>query len=157
MVFLGPSFYWASFNDDAFGDGDHGHLILGGQRPPFSLVGALGERWPRPGQPRPVEQLPLPRLITTPKAGGGTYVDQNPARIHAHATVAGTSALVLLAPPYPDGGISGDHVIVIWNWHTHGYLLSFHFAASRTGHTYTLADRTAAALAVARSFAPFAP
>ena len=95
-VFLGPSFYWASFNDDTgFAAGDHGHLILGGQRPPFSLVGSRGTSWPRPGQPRPVQQLPLPRLITTPKSGGGVYVDQNAARIRAHATVAGMPALVL--------------------------------------------------------------
>jgi hypothetical protein len=156
-VFLGPSFYWASFNDDTgFAAGDHGHLILGGQRPPFSLVGSRGMTWPRPGQPRPVQQLPLPRLITTPKAGGGVYVDQNAARIRAHATVAGMPALVLLAPPYPDGGISGDHVIVIWNWHRHGYMVSLHFSVSPAGRPNPLAERIAAALAVARSFTPVA-
>ena len=64
---LGPSFYWASFNDAAgFGTGDNGHLVFGGQRPLFSLAGSPGQTWPRPGGARPVKQLNLPRLLMTP-------------------------------------------------------------------------------------------
>ncbi len=73
LVLRGPSFYWASFNDPVgFHEADGGHLILGGQREPFSLVGLRGQTWPRPGQPHPVLQLPLPRLLTTPMQGGKT-------------------------------------------------------------------------------------
>ncbi len=151
---LGPSFYWASFNDAAGFDDDNGHLILGGQRPPFSLAGSPKATWPRPGQPHPVQQLGLPRLFTTPMQGGGTYVARRPARIHARAMVGGTGALILLAPPYPEGGFMGGHVIVLWNWQRHGYMLSFHFGSSRAEHVYTLAERVAAALAVARGFTP---
>src|SRR5439155_8945020 len=52
LVLRGPSFYWASFNDSSgFPEADGGHLILGGQQEPFSLVGLRGQTWPRPGQP----------------------------------------------------------------------------------------------------------
>lgn len=154
---LAPSFYWASFNDAAgFDNGDDGHLILGGQRPPFSLVGSLGQTWPRPGQPRPAQQLPLPRLITTPVEGGGRSIAQRPARILRRAGIRGHDALVLVAPAYPQGGLMGGHVIILWNWHQHGYMLSLHFDGSRSGRVYTLTERIVAALAVAAGFAPVA-
>ncbi len=151
---LGPSFYWASFNDAAGFDEDNGHLIFGGQRPPFSLAGSLGATWPRPGQAQPVRQLGLPRLFTTPIQGGGIYVARRPARIRARTTVAGRPALILLAPPYPEGGFMGGHVIVLWNREQHGYMLSFHFGRSHAGRGYTLSERLTAALAVAHSFTP---
>jgi hypothetical protein len=77
LVLRGPSFYWASFNDSSgFPAADGGHLILGGQRKPFSLVGLRGQTWPRPRQPHPVLQLPLPRLLTDALSGwvDGPYV-----------------------------------------------------------------------------------
>jgi hypothetical protein len=110
----GPSLYWASFNDAVgFNREDDGHLIFGGQRPSFSLGGSTGQTWPQAGQPLPVSQLGLPRLLTTPMQGGSRYVAQRPARIIRHATVLGVAALVLLAPRYPEGGFMGGHVIVI--------------------------------------------
>jgi hypothetical protein len=152
LVLRGPSFYWASFNDSSgFPEADGGHLILGGQREPFSLVGLPGQMWPRPGQPHPVLQLPLPRLFTTPMQGGKTYVAQRPARILMHAQVNGAPALILTADPYPGGGISSGHKIVLWNWHAHGYLISLHFAS------YPIATRIATALTIARSSTPTVP
>lgn len=152
---LGPSFYWASFNDAAgFDNADDGHLIFGGQRPPFSLAGSPGQTWPRPGQMRPVKQLNLPRLIKTPMQDGRQYVAQTPARIVRHATVHGRLALILVVAPYPIGGFMGGHVIVLWNWQRHGYMLSFHFEGVRNGHAYSLAERVTAALRVASSFSP---
>ena len=154
----GPSFYWASFNDAAgFDDGDDGHLILGGQRPPFSLAGSVGQAWPRLGQPKPVSQLNLPRLVTTPRAGGGLYVAERPARILRRALVLGRRALILVSALYPAGGFMGGHVIVLWNADGHGYLLSLHYNGQRNGGGYTQAERVAAALAIARSFAPVPP
>jgi hypothetical protein len=150
---LAPSFYWASFNDPTgFTSDDDGHLIFGGQRPPFSLVGSHAQTWPRPGEPRPVAQLGLPRLVTTPMQGGGRYVAQRPAQILRHATVDAHVALILVAPPYPDGGFMGGHVIILWNQQHHGYMLSFHFAAAPSGRAYTLDARVAAAVEMARSF-----
>jgi hypothetical protein len=152
LVLQGPSFYWASFNDSSgFPTADGGHLILGGQRKPFSLAGLRGQTWPRPGQPHPVLQLPLPRLLTTPMQGGKTYIAQRPPRILMHAQVNGAAALILTAAPYPGGGISSGHIIVLWNWHAHGYLISLHFAP------YAVATRIATALIIARSSRPTAP
>jgi hypothetical protein len=152
---LGPSFYWASFNDAAgFHSGDNGHVTIGGQREPLSLAGQPGQTWPRPGQPEPVKQLNLPRLIKTPKQDGRQYVAQRPARIVRHATIEGRGALVLSAAPYPIGGFMGGHVIVLWNSDQHGYVLSLHLEAAPNGRAYSLADRVTAALRVAGSFSP---
>jgi hypothetical protein len=151
---LGPSFYWGSFNDEAgFDDGDDGHLVLGGQRPRLSLAGSPREPWPRPGQPQPIEQLGLPRSITTPRHGGGTYVVQRPARILRSSTVGAARALVLVAPGYPTGGLNSGHVLVVWNRHGHGYFVSLHYDGSR-GTSYTQGARVSAALAIARSAQP---
>ena len=38
----------------------------------------------------------------------------------------------------------GGHVIVIWNSDDHGYFVSLHFAQSRGGRPYTVAERVAA-------------
>jgi hypothetical protein len=50
------------------------------------------------------------------------------------------------APTYPQGGIMGDHVIVLWNRERHGYFVSLHF------ERYSRHAREAAALAIADSF-----
>jgi hypothetical protein len=71
-----------------------------------------------------------------------------------HANVNGEAALVLSAGPYPAGGISSGHVIALWNWHGHGYLISLHFAAAPSGASYSRAARIAAALTIARSCMP---
>ena len=153
-AFLDRAFTGASFNDAAgFGNGDKGHLVFGGQRPPFSLAGSSGQTWPRLGEARPVKQLNLPRLLVTPRRDGRQYVAQRPARILRHATVQARPALVLVAAPYPIGGFMGGHVIVLWNRQQHGYMLSLHFDGAPNGRA-SLADRVSAALRVASSFAP---
>jgi hypothetical protein len=43
----------------------------------------------------------------------------------------------LKAPPYPQGGIHGDHSIVMWNENGHGYLVSTHSETSRPAATRT--------------------
>lgn len=152
---LGPSFYWASFNDAAgFDNDDDGHLVFGGQRPPFSLAGSPGQAWPLPSEARPVKQLNLPRLLMTRMQDGRQYVAQRPARILRHATVRARPALILVAAPYPTGGFMGGHVIVLWNRQQHGYMLSLHFDGVPNGRAYSLAERVTAALQVARSLAP---
>jgi hypothetical protein len=153
---LGPSFYWGSFNDDrGFDDGDNGHLILGGQRPPFSLAGMPKDTWPRPGQREPIKSLGLPRYITTPAQGGRSFVAQRPARVLKHSTVGSSRALVLVAPDYPTGGFMGGHIIVLWNRGGHGYFVSLHYDGPRSGARYTQAQRVNAALAIGRSARPF--
>lgn len=154
---LGPSFYWASFNDAAGYNRDNSHLIFGGQRSPFSLAGGAGQTWPRPGVARPVTQLGLPRSITTPMQGCRRYTAQRPARIMQRATVGTRQALVLVAPPYPSGGFMGGHVIVLWNRQQHGYMLSFHFEGALGSRAYSLAERVTAAVQMAASFTPVVP
>lgn len=87
------------------------------------------------------------------KNGGGSYVAQRPARVLRRATVNGHEALVLIAPAYPEGGLMGGHVIVLWNQLQHGYMLSLLFNAARGGRTYSLAERVSSALAIAATFA----
>lgn len=89
----------------------------------------------------------------TPMQDGRQYVAQRPARILRHATVRTRQALVLVAAPYPTGGFMGEHVIVLWNWRQHGYMLSFHFDGAPNGDSYSLAERVTAAVRLASSFA----
>jgi hypothetical protein len=142
----GPSQWWASFDDPAFGAPDGGHLIIGGQKPPLSLAGNAGETWPRPGEPRPLPLLDLPRLRTTPNGTPGGYVAEVPPTIVERASVGGRPALVLTSAPYPESGLHGDHVLVLFNVGGHGAFVSLHLGG------YPLAQRVAAALAVATSW-----
>jgi len=68
------------------------------------------------------------------------------------ARVAGRPAVALRMPwGYPAGGLHGDHVIVVWNQHGHGYLVSVHFSGGRGTFRYSEDDRIHAALAIADS------
>jgi hypothetical protein len=124
--------YLGTFNDPGFRTADLGHVILGGERRAFSLLGRPGAIWPLRGQPKP-----------DPDSG---FV----GRIHVvrHATVGSDPALLVRPRRYPAGGIHGGHVVVLWNHGGHGYFVSLHFAG------YPLTERIAAALAVARSSRP---
>lgn len=146
-------FYWASFNDQSgFPDGDQGHIIVGGQIRPFSLAAAPKHRWPTKGSSEPLGMAPIPRLITTPKAGGGTYVVQEPSTVLMTVSVNGLRGLALRAPPFPVGGLSGGHIIVVWNVDHHGYFVSLHLSRDPRGHPYSVAQRIQAALVIARSY-----
>lgn len=138
----GPSQWWASFDDPAFGSPDGGHAIIGGQKLPFSLAGRAGESWPRPGEPAPLPLLDLPRLRKTPDG----FVSQRPPTIVERTSAGGRQALVLTAAPYPLGGMNGDHVLVLFNVEGHGAFVSLHLGG------FSLAQRIAAALAVAASW-----
>ncbi len=141
-IVRGPSQWWASFDDPAFGSPDGGHIIVGGQKPALSLAGDVGQTWPRPGEPAPLPLLDLPKLRKTPDG----FVSQKPPTIVGHASVRGQPALVLTSAPYPFGGMNGGHVIVLFNVEGHGAFVSLHLGG------YTQAQRIAAALAVAESW-----
>jgi hypothetical protein len=146
-VVRGPSQWMASFDDPAFGPPDSGHVIIGGQKPELSLVGSIGQTWPRPGQPAPLPLLWLPHLEITPNGTPGGYVAQVPPRIYARTTLHGRPALVLTEAPYSEGGgMNGGHVIVLFNVEGHGAFVSLHLGG------YAQAQRIAAALAIARSW-----
>jgi len=82
---------------------------------------------------------------------GKPYIAQLPARVVMHDTVNGAPALVLAAAAYPEGGLSGGHVIILWNTRSHGYFISIHFAVSPSGTGYSEPERLTAAVAVAES------
>jgi hypothetical protein len=82
-------------------------------------------------QPRPFgpvsERLRFPtRTHSVPMRGGGRFVDQRAPRRLATTRVAGARAAVYLAAPYPQGGLHGGHVVVLWNAGGRGHLVSLH-------------------------------
>jgi hypothetical protein len=111
------------------------HLLLGAQRQPFG-------RWPRDVDPD--LRLTTRKVLTTDRAG----VLYLPARRIATARVHGVSATVLREPPYPEGGLHGGHVVVLWSEDGHGYLVSVH--AERLSQRALVSI----ALAMARSTRP---
>ena len=114
------------------------HLMVGGQAEPFG-------RWPVGVDPH----LRLTtRRVTTPQAGGGTFVQQLPARPFANARIHGARAAVLQEPPYPAGGLHGGHVVVLWSKGGHGYLVSVH------GERLSRHELVSIAVAIARSMRP---
>lgn len=96
-----------------------------------------------------VDALRIPsRTRTVPIVGGGRFVVAVTSRVIGRVVVDGRRALVLEAAPYPQGGIHGGHVIVVWNASGHGHVVSVHYDGA------PLADRIQAALAVADSETP---
>jgi hypothetical protein len=136
-----------SFVDNAV-EGEGGHLLLGERPRPYDLRGRPGEPFRRPrGDPL---QIPSRRRVQ-PIPGGDRWVSESPARILRVAAVRGHRALVMRAPPYPRGGIHGDHAIVVWNEGGHGHLVSIHAHDAVDPSRYDERNRIAAAIAVADS------
>jgi hypothetical protein len=114
------------------------HVVLGGQRRPFRAV---------PTGIDPALRVTT-RRVTIPMKGGGEFVQALPIRRVGTATVHDKRAALLRAPRYPQGGIHGGHVIILWNQDGHGYLVSAH------GARMPQRDITNVALQVARSTHP---
>lgn len=116
-----PQVYLLDFANGFARHGAHVfHVILGGQRRTFG----------------PVEQnLRLgTRTRTVPMRGGGRFVVERPARLLRTASVHGAPARVLRAAAFPQGGLHGGHVLVLWNEHGHGYMVSIHAARMPVAH-----------------------
>src|SRR4051794_29398860 len=111
------------------------HLDVGGQSRPFRL--------PQGGVDRDLRIST--RLRTISIRGGGRFVQERPSRLLGWATVGGERAAILRAAPYPQGGLHGGHVLVLWNEGDHGYVVSVH------GTRMPLAQQRRIALAVART------
>jgi len=121
------------------------HVLLGGQEKPFPAGFEGGGKRLRV----------TTRRVTTPILKGGeptgrTFVVSRPTRRVGATRIHGRPAAIMQAPPYPEGGIHGDHSIVMWNENGHGYLISTHSETSRPAATRT-------AIQIARSSRPFAP
>ncbi len=104
------------------------HALAGGRCGPWPLT-TRGGRWPtrapvssdlgligakplRPGQPSTTAPTPVP------------------PRVLRRIDVDGHRGLVLQEAAYPNGGVHGGHLAVIWNQDGNGYVLSLHFTES---------------------------
>jgi hypothetical protein len=108
------------------------HVLFGGQTRPFR-AGFEGD-----GRSLRITT----RRVTTPVHKGGVstgkiFVVSSPTRRVGMTRVHGRPAAIMKAPPYPTGGIHGDHAIVMWNERGHGYLVSTHSETSRPAATRT--------------------
>lgn len=87
------------------GSGGVFHMLIGARCGAVSLRTA-GGRWPLDTSLR--RDM---RLIGRTASDDSTAVS---LRVLRRATVAGRPALLLRNPPYPDGGIHGGHLTVVW-------------------------------------------
>lgn len=106
-----------------------------------AIVGQQARRVP------PVaEGLRFPmRDVVIPVRGGGRFVQQRAPRRLAVVRVGGARATVYAAAPYPQGGLHGGHVAVLWNAGGHGHIVSLHAVGMRRREVAALA------IALARS------
>jgi hypothetical protein len=137
-----------SFSDFAI-EGEGGHVMIGEHPRTYDLRGRPGEAFRRGGR----DPLRIPSRLrwSAPDPSGRRYALESPARILRVAAVRAHRALVLRAPPYPRGGLHGDHAIVVWNEAGRGHLVSIHDKDRLDPGRYDEQDRIAAALAVAAS------
>ena len=114
------------------------HLLFGGQNTPFGTGHGSIDAGLRV----------TTRDVRIPMTGGGTFVQQLAVRYISSTIVHHRRATVLQEPPYPQGGVQGGHVLVLWNESGHGYLVSVH------GQRLTKRALIAAAVAFADSSLP---
>jgi hypothetical protein len=141
---------------------------VGDRALPLELIGSV-----QFGQEQFVQSFPDARLLPDPQPAPGRHpadeaellrqvLPADPGVQHKQDPLQHTPVIERLPTritkpprcPYPAGGISSGHVIALWNWHRHGYLLSLHFVAAPNGASYSLAARIAATLTIARSCMP---
>jgi hypothetical protein len=120
------------------------HVLFGGQRRPFR-AGFEGDG----RQLRLTTRRVVTPYYASPRGGRilGRSVVELPTRRVDSTHVRGHLAAIMNAPPYPKGGIHGDHSVVMWNEGGHGYLVSTHSEISRRA-------ATRAAIDIARSSRP---
>ena len=108
------------------------HVLFGGQKKPFPQGFEGSGRLLRVTTRRRV--VPF---YASPRRGRvrGHSVVELPTRLVRMTRVHGRPAAIMKAPPYPRGGIHGDHSIVMWNEDGHGYLVSTHSESSRRAAT----------------------
>jgi hypothetical protein len=118
---------------DLQGSGDPFHVLAGGRLGRFSLATTTDGQWPvevpAPSATCCAAQRDLGLIGARPSKKADTWESVR-LRLVRRATVAQQDALVLKAADYPDGGVHGGHLIVIWNQGNNGYGLSMHFNAS---------------------------
>lgn len=66
------------------------------------------------------------RTHTIPVQGGGRFVQSRAPRRLTTTTIHGARAAVYQAAPYPQGGLHGGHIAILWNAGGHGHIVSLH-------------------------------
>jgi hypothetical protein len=139
----GRAEYLCNLETKPFGTGVAFHALAGGRTGRFDLrttprhtwpvdvhlhrdLGLVGAKGLKPGQ-RPEDEVRV-RL-----------------RLLRRTTVRHHPALLLRVAGYPNGGVHGGHLAVVWNQGSSGYVLSLHF----TPRVLPEAEREAAVLAAA--------
>lgn len=116
--------YLTNFDTKPVGSGDPFHVLAGGRRGRFTLKSIAG-RWP--------VDTNLPRDLglvgAKPLKPGQRWDKQRPVRpkLRRHVKVTRHPALLLKVADYPDGGVHGGHLAVVWNQGRDGYVLSLHY------------------------------
>jgi hypothetical protein len=113
--------YLCDLRTHAAGRGGIDHALAGGVRGELSLATA-GGRWPA----RPRRHDPL-LLVGTHVIEGTRREQPVPLDVVGPGEVRGAPALIVRAAGYPDGGVHGGHLAVIWNETGVGRVLSIHF------------------------------
>ena len=121
----GRSEYLTNLDTTPAGSADPFHLLAGGRRGRFSLKSIAG-RWPADAD----LSRDLGLVGATPLKPGQRWDEQRPVRpkLPRDVKVARHPALLLKVADYPDGGVHGGHLVVVWNQGWNGYVLSLHFA-----------------------------
>lgn len=121
----GRSEYLTSLDTTPAGSGDPFHVLAGGRRGRFSLKVIRGS-WPVDAD----LARGLGLVGAKPLKPGQRHDEQRAVRLKLVRTVkvAGHPALLLKVADYPDGGVHGGHLAVVWNQGRDGYVLSLHFA-----------------------------
>ena len=115
--------YLCDLETRPFGSGAVFHVLAGGRAGRFPLATTASGFWPR--DPRLVRDLGL--VGARPLEPGQTVEERVRLRLVRRTTVAGDAALLLRVAGYPDGGVHGGHLAVVWNRGAAGYVLSMHF------------------------------
>ena len=103
-------------------------------RPQWAVSAGRHRKWPMATR-HAIAPRPRPHRRQATRAGPALGAG-GPVRLELlrRTTVATHPALLLRVADYPDGGVHGGHVAVVWNQRDAGYVLSLHFAA-RSSHS----------------------
>jgi hypothetical protein len=127
----GRSQYLTDLQTRPEGSGAAFHVLAGGRRGRFPLTTTQDGKWPvdTPPPSRSCCAAPgdLGLIGARPGKEHGTFA---PVRLKLlrRTTVDGRPALLLRVAGYPNGGVHGGHLAIVWNQGDNGYTLSMHFA-----------------------------
>lgn len=138
----GSCAYLLDLNTRPFGQNVPFHSLAGGRCSPWPLTTARGH-WP--ADPRLANDLGLVGAKPLqPGQARSTIPTAVPPRVLRRIRVGTHLGLLLQGATYPNGGVHGGHVAVIWNQGDSGYVLSLHFTeqphAPTSGHQQIVVD-----------------